>query len=85
MTDAEGKAELFLDTFTAKYELPPPVVNHFSPVETTARERTTDFCLVRSRAAEKVLKNLKEDKVTESDQLAALLLKEMRKRATLHN
>ena len=83
MTDAEGKAELFLDTFTAKYELPPPVVNHFSQMETTARERTSDFCLVRSRAAEKVLKNLKEDKATGPDQLAALLLKKCAKELSL--
>ena len=35
--------------------------------------------MVRSRAAEKVLKNLKEDKATGPDQLAALLLKKCAK------
>ena len=71
----EEKAELLLETLTAKYNLPAPEANRFTGLAPTPPQKTADFLVVRSRHARKVLKNLKEDKATGPDLVASKLLK----------
>ena len=52
----EDKAELLLKTFCEKSGLPDKVTNSFSPLGPFAEARTSDFLVVRSRHATKVLK-----------------------------
>ena len=74
-TGAQDKAELFLETFCAKYTLPQGVENHFTDLGEASLESTSDFLLVRSRHAKQTLKALKEDKATGPDLLSAKVLR----------
>ena len=82
-TDACGKAELFLETFTTKYRLPVEQYNSFSELGGESLEQTSEFCLVRSRLVEKTLRSLQEDKATGPDKVSARLLKHCAKNLCL--
>ena len=72
---AEGKAELFLKTLTAKYKLPTVEENSFSNSFSEAETKLADFWVVRTQHAEQELKKLKEDKATGPDLLSVKVLK----------
>ena len=69
------KADLLLETLTAKFALPEASVNAFTELGAPTQQKTADFLVVRSRHATKVLKELKEDKATGPDLVATKLLK----------
>lgn len=83
VTEAKGKAALFLETFTTKYKLPPPVENSYSNAYQQGAGVLTDFWVVRTRHAEEELNKLKEDKATGPDLLAATVLKRCAKTLAL--
>ena len=71
----QEKAELFLKTFTDKSTLPQRAANKYSPLQPFESSCTSEFLVVRSRHATKILKALKEDKATGPDLVATRLLK----------
>ena len=68
------KAELLANTFAAKVVLPDSVVNEFSLLQESP-EQMGSCCLLRVRAARKILADLVEKSGTGPDLLPSLILK----------
>ena len=73
--NAQGKADLFADTFAKKFVLADASANHFSELPLTDVEQDLPADL-EEKDAEEVLKKLKEDSATGPDQLPTKVFKE---------
>ena len=71
----EGKADLYVDTFSKKYLLSAEIANEYSPLPSTVSMPQNGLEALQEEDAESVMGKLRDDSGTGSDLLPARILK----------
>ena len=74
VTGSQAKCNLFLNTFTGKYELAREEENAYTELRQPAETTVSGFLPIRARLAKRVLRKLNPDKATGPDLLSAKVL-----------